>query len=137
MIIRKIMKVIAISILVSLCLYIAYKFLFSAEIDLFGKILGSMIVNLILWVAMHEKLDGFYLEPIYLQIWHGINKTIYSAGLYWLIFGLYKLWVKAPEIEKLITNRIHYIKPKSLKSTGGNLSFPSDDKGKLSLIKRK
>lgn len=130
MLIRKIMKTIGLLLLIGIgvalvVLTVKYWSVMKWVIIMAGS------VNLLIWgvvAAIYGEVEG--------TLWNKINLTLYTAGLYWIIYGLYKLWDNAEEIEyeirKAKTRRAEKL---TLRNDGKNgaLSFPGGSGGELSI----
>lgn len=102
MIIKRIMLVAAIAILVAgltLAGIRIYQHWNTCKWILLVIGIVGFFFNTAIWIVLN--MDGIYKGDKY-YLWHCINLTIYTAGLYWLGYGIYKLWDHAEEIEHSI-----------------------------------
>lgn len=132
MVIRGILKSIAVLMLAAIVFlmgYLTVKY-WGARVIILWVI--ALLVNLVAWVLSIVEDDYDDVN----KIWSNINFTIYTAGIYWLVCGVIRLWKNAYEIEDSIKAKIKpkKIRQKNIKSGGkGALSVAENEGGELSL----
>jgi len=133
MLIRKIMKSIAIVILSAIVICLTVLVVKYWDIARW-LLLMALCINFVSWLLNISVFQDEMVDSID-SIWNKINLTIYTAGLYWVGYGIYRLWKDAEKIEAKIYKNITVYKEakKSKKNSIGALSIAGKQSGELSL----